>query len=133
MERASRNPEASAAHALGPGLGSDYTYQLIRRSALRQGRQGSNLRPPVLETGALPAELRPSVAGAWYRALGGTIRRVQRRLLGLLFAVLAAGLALIALYSALSGGAALVVAFAAAVLAIWMGDLARRVLVRRRS
>jgi len=58
---------------------------------------------------------------------------VQRRLLGLLFAVLAAGLALIALYSALSGGAALVVAFAAAVLAIWMGDLARRVLVRRRS
>jgi hypothetical protein len=34
-------------------------------SALRgqQGRQDSNLQPPVLETGALPVELRPSVCG----------------------------------------------------------------------
>src|SRR6185437_9657355 len=28
-----------------------------------QGRQGSNPRPPVLETGALPAELHPSGSG----------------------------------------------------------------------
>src|SRR5688572_6904522 len=28
----------------------------------QQGRQDSNLQPPVLETGALPIELRPSVA-----------------------------------------------------------------------
>jgi hypothetical protein len=27
----------------------------------QQGRQDSNLQPPVLETGALPVELRPSV------------------------------------------------------------------------
>jgi len=58
--------------------------------------------------------------------------RVQRRLLGILFVALAAGLLLIAVYSALSGGRAWVVALAAAALAAWMGDLARRVLVRRR-
>jgi hypothetical protein len=58
---------------------------------------------------------------------------VQRRLLGLLFAALAVGLALIAVYSALHGGAGWVVAFAAAVLAVWLGDLARRALPRRRA
>jgi len=58
---------------------------------------------------------------------------VQRRLLGLLFAALALGLALIALYAALEGGGAWVIALASAALAVWMGDLARRVLVRRRA
>jgi uncharacterized membrane protein YoaK (UPF0700 family) len=58
---------------------------------------------------------------------------VQRRLLGLLFTALAVGLGLIAVYSALHGGAAWVVAFAAAVLALWLGDLARRALARRRA
>jgi hypothetical protein len=58
---------------------------------------------------------------------------VQRRLLGLLFAALAVGLALIAVYSALHGGAGWVVAFAAAVLAVWLGDLARRAFPRRRA
>jgi hypothetical protein len=62
-----------------------------------------------------------------------TLRLVQRRLLGLLFAALAAGLGLIAVYSALHGGVAWVVAFAAAVLAVWLGDLARRALARRRA
>jgi hypothetical protein len=57
---------------------------------------------------------------------------VQRRLLGLLFVGLALGLALVALAAALHGGAAWVVAFAAAMLAAWMGDLARRALVHRR-
>jgi hypothetical protein len=57
---------------------------------------------------------------------------VQRRLLGLLFAALAAGLGLVAVYAALEGGPAWVIALAAAALAAWMGDLARRALIRRR-
>jgi hypothetical protein len=55
---------------------------------------------------------------------------VHRRALGLLFVVLSAGLGLVAVYSALEGGTALVIAFAAAVLALWLGDLARRALRR---
>ena len=42
------------------------------------------------------------------------------------------GLGLIAVYSALAGGGAWVIALAAAALALWMADLARRALVRRR-
>jgi hypothetical protein len=53
---------------------------------------------------------------------------VQRRLLGLLFTALTAGLALIAVFSALEGGRAWVVALAAAALAVWMGGLAFRAL-----
>src|SRR5262245_45757201 len=48
---------------------------------------------------------------------------VQRTLLGVLFTALAVGLALIALYAALAGGSAWVIAVAAAALAAWMGDL----------
>jgi hypothetical protein len=40
---------------------------------------------------------------------------------------------MIAVYAALAGGRAWVVALAAAALAAWMGDFARRVLVRRRA
>ena len=58
---------------------------------------------------------------------------MHRRALGFLFAVLAAGLGLIAVFSALEGGGAWVIALAAGALAFWMGDLARRVLVRPRS
>ncbi len=61
----------------------------------------------------------------------GTITGVQRQLLGILFALLAAGLALVAVFSALEGGGAWVVALAAAALAVWLGDLARRALIRR--
>jgi hypothetical protein len=57
---------------------------------------------------------------------------VQRSLLGVLFAALAVGLGFIAVYSALAGGGAWVIAFAAAALALWMADLARRAFVRRR-
>ena len=57
---------------------------------------------------------------------------MHRRALGLLFAALAAGLGLIAVYSALEGGTAWVIALAAAALAAWLGDLARRALIRRR-
>lgn len=52
---------------------------------------------------------------------------VQRRALGVLFTVIAVSLALVAVWSALAGGRAWVIAFAAAALALWMGDLARRV------
>jgi hypothetical protein len=52
---------------------------------------------------------------------------VQRRALGVLFATIAVSLALMAVWSALAGGRAWVIAFAAAALALWMGDLARRV------
>jgi hypothetical protein len=57
-------------------------------------------------------------------------RHVHRRALGLLFALLAVGLGLIAVLSALEGGRAWVVALAAFALAVWMGSLARRALVR---
>ena len=96
----------------------------------QQGRQDSNLQPPVLETGALPVELRPWVAQPSVATPGRYPPRVHRRALGLLFTALAAGLGLIAVFSALAGGRALVVALAAVVLAVWMGDLARRVLRR---
>jgi hypothetical protein len=58
---------------------------------------------------------------------------VQRRLLGFLFAALALCLGLVAVYSALEGGSAWVIALTASVLALWLGDLARRALVRRRA
>jgi uncharacterized membrane protein YoaK (UPF0700 family) len=58
---------------------------------------------------------------------------VHRRALGLLFAALSTGLGIIAVFSALEGGGAWVVALAAGALAFWMGDLARRALIRRRA
>ena len=72
--------------------------------------------------------MRRNGTAAW----SGTILRVQRNLLGVLFAALAIGLGLVAVYSALAGGGAWVIALAAAALALWMADLARRALVRRR-
>jgi len=62
----------------------------------------------------------------------GYAPRVHRRALGLLFAVLAASLVAIAVFSALEGGRAWVIAVAAAALGVWMGDLARRALARGR-
>jgi len=70
------------------------------------------------------ADVRP---GHYYAYL------VQRHLLGLLFTVLAAGLFFIAVYAARNGGAAWVIALASGALAVWMADLARRVLARRRA
>jgi hypothetical protein len=52
---------------------------------------------------------------------------MQRYALAALFAAIALGLALVAVWSALEGGRAWVVALAAAAIALWMGDLARRV------
>ena len=60
----------------------------------------------------------------------GYPRHVQRRAMGLLFVVIGLVLVAIALWSALAGGRAWVVAFAAAALGLWMGDLGRRGLRR---
>jgi hypothetical protein len=57
---------------------------------------------------------------------------VHRRALGVLFAVLAASLLALAVFSALEGGRAWILAVAAAALGVWMGDLARRALGIRR-
>jgi hypothetical protein len=93
----------------------------------RQGRQDSNLQPPVLETGALPIELRPSVRGGDCTA-PSTILPVrgglQRRALGVLFLVIALAMAGIAVASALAGR--WVIVFAAGVLAAWLATLAVR-------
>jgi hypothetical protein len=51
---------------------------------------------------------------------------VQRRLLSLLFATIAIALGGLAAYAVLSGGRAIVIGLAAAGLALWMGDLARK-------
>jgi hypothetical protein len=52
---------------------------------------------------------------------------VQRRALALLFSLIALALAALAVYGVLSGGRAIIVGLAAVGLALWMGDLARRV------
>ena len=78
------------------------------------------------------APLSGKLLGFMTWSLGWQHPVVQRRLLGLLFAVLATGLGLIAVFAALEGGGAWVIALAAAALAIWLGDLARHAHVRRR-
>ena len=52
---------------------------------------------------------------------------MQRYALAGLFAAIAVSLALVAVWAALEGGRAWIVALAAAAIALWMGDLARRV------
>ena len=52
---------------------------------------------------------------------------MQRYALAALFLAIAISLALVAVLSALEGGRAWIVALAAAAIALWMGDLARRV------
>ncbi len=89
----------------------------------QQGRQDSNLQPPVLETGALPIELRPWVRleravypGRVYAP--GVPRLAQRRALGALFLVLTFLFAGIAAAGTSAG--VWPVAVAAAALALWM-------------
>jgi len=53
---------------------------------------------------------------------------VRRRPLGALFAVLTAGFAAIGFFAAEAGGAAWVIAAAAVFLAVWMGELALKML-----
>jgi hypothetical protein len=56
---------------------------------------------------------------------------VQRRLVALLFLGIGISLAALAVFAATSGGRALIVAVAAAGLAAWMGDLARKAWPKR--
>ena len=51
---------------------------------------------------------------------------MQRRALSLLFLAIAIALGALAVYAVLSGGRAIVIGIAAAGLALWMGDLARK-------
>ena len=51
---------------------------------------------------------------------------VQRSALGFLFLALAAGLFLVAIFSALEGGRAWVIAVTATILGLWLLDLGRR-------
>ena len=54
------------------------------------------------------------------------VARGRRPSLGALFVLLATGFAGVALYAALAGGEAWVIAVAAAVLALWLAELAFR-------
>jgi len=60
----------------------------------------------------------------------GSLARVQRKALGVLFLAIALGLGAIAVVSAQAGGRAWIVCLAAAALALWMADLARKALGR---
>jgi hypothetical protein len=94
-----------------------------RPAAEGQGRQDSNLRPTVLETAALPAELRPCA-----RRIVPSLRMSQRRALGLLFLVLTLGFGGIGYASADAGR--WVIAAAALALGGWMLSMSVRLLRR---
>jgi hypothetical protein len=51
---------------------------------------------------------------------------VQRRVLSLLFLTIAVALGGLAVYAVLAGGRAIVIGVAAAGIALWLGDLARK-------
>ena len=107
---------SSGERDLSPSNGKAPEIRGFSTCSLPQGRQDSNLEPPVLETGALPVELRPS---ARRHCTGG-----RRRPLGALFAVLAVGFLLLGLYAADSGGVGWVIAVPTVFIALWMGELA---------
>ena len=116
----------SAASVMATRLGRNPCYTV---GFTQQGRQDSNLQPPVLETGALPIAPRPWAAeGSVPRPACDTVSRaMQRYALACLFAAIAVSLALVAVWSALEGGRAWIIALAAGAIGVWMGDLARRV------
>ena len=116
--------------ALGRGR-AGRRKQTITQVRTEQGRQDSNLQPPVLETGALPIELRPSVAGP--DSIGAALRhhlRVGGAGLVVLFSVLTLAFAAIALAGAEAGR--WVIAVAAAAIAAWMASVAWSALRRMR-
>jgi hypothetical protein len=94
----------------------------------QQGRRDSNPRPTVLETAALPTELRPC---EWSKDCSREVFRPlnQRRALGALFALLAVGflgIAFAAAYGARRELAGWAIALAALALAAWLGSMAFR-------
>jgi hypothetical protein len=96
----------------------------------KQGRQDSNLQPPVLETGALPIELRPSVAPPIVTPRLRHDPGVGRFSMPVLFSVLTAAFLLIAFAAADHGQ--WIIAVASAALALWMGQFAWSALKRVR-
>ncbi len=58
---------------------------------------------------------------------------MQRLALAILFSAIAVSLGAVAVWAALAGGRAWVVALAAGALALWMGDLARKAIPTRRE
>ena len=95
----------------------------VWRAKASQGRQDSNLQPPVLETGALPIELRPSVRAKQCRHDRGVPLVALFTVLTLAFAGIAAGSAVASEW---------VIAVAAAAIAAWMGSFAVAALRRTR-
>jgi hypothetical protein len=91
----------------------------------QQGRQDSNLRHLVLETSALPTELRPSAG----RIVALPRMLSQRHALGLLFLALGLGFALVAVSAARAGY--WVIGVPAAALGVWMASMSARLLRRR--
>ena len=64
QRRTESNPLLPDGNSLGRGIrpaAISRRRDRARRGMTQQGRQDSNLQPPVLETGALPIELRPWV------------------------------------------------------------------------
>ena len=90
----------------------------------QQGRQDSNLRHLVLETSALPTELRPSAG----RIVALPRMLSQRHALGLLFLALTVGFAFIAGSAGRAGY--WVIAAPSAALGIWMLTMSVRLLRR---
>ena len=109
-----------------------------------------NLQPPVLETGALPIELRPSVAGGLYRRSRGLTRGVSepgnanprragtrtsssigRVPMVVLFSLITLAFGLIAVWCASAGQ--WILATASAALAAWMSTIAWAALRKTRA
>ena len=97
------------------------------RLAALQGRQDSNLQPPVLETGALPIAPRPSVASRIVSAP----EYAHLVPLAVLFSVITVGFAAIAVWTA--EAARWPIAVAAGALAAWMATLAWSALRKTRA
>ena len=96
FQRASRRADSSGFERAKMGRGRRTNPPAQGRLlALRvqQGRRDSNPRPTVLETAALPTELRPWAHGIVARLILASLLRVrQRPAMGALFSLLALGL-----------------------------------------
>src|SRR5437667_4374685 len=93
--------------SVGLGLEQRTTGGSFTTWRTEQGRRDSNPRPTVLETAALPTELRPWVRQDCSRALAAILLRMrgrQRSPLGALFSLLALGLAGVAFAAAYGAG-----------------------------
>ena len=95
---------------------------------IEQGRRDSNPRPTVLETAALPTELRPWATPIVAPCLARHRRlaHVQRRALGVLFCTIAVALVAVAVAALVGAGREArgwIVAVAALAIAAWLGSV----------